>query len=197
MTDFDKLSNAALHGDLETIRTMVAEGFDLSTTDERGESLLSEVITHIANVYDDTPQKNNYDELSPQRCEIVKLLLDLGADPNQLEEDGDGALTHPALTMDTKLIKVLLEAGAKPNIFTAYSENQTLYDWVDTDYVLYIWDNKFPEEPSADLIADTEGAWLLWLDAMAIKYDKRRPDHLFLLREYGARSWFELHPENK
>ena len=98
--------------------------------------------------------------------------------------------------MDTKLIKVLLEAGAKPNIFTAYSENQTLYDWADTDYVLYIWNNRFPEEPSAELIADTEDAWLLWLDEMAIKYNKRRPDHLFLLGEYGARSWFELHPEN-
>ncbi len=193
MTDFDKLVNAALHGDLETIRTMVAEGFDLSTTNESGESLLTEVITNIANVYDDTPQKNNYDELSPKRCEIVKLLLDLGADPNQLDEDGYGVLTHPALTMDTKLIKVLLEAGAKPNIFTAYGENQSLYDWAEMDYALHIWDiNEFPEEPSTELIADTEDDWLLWLDKMAIKYNKRRPDHLFLLREYGARTSSEL-----
>jgi len=37
-----------------------------------------------------------------------------------------------------------------------------------------------------------EEEWLKWLDYMAVKYDKRRPDHLFLLREYGARTSSEL-----
>ena len=38
----------------------------------------------------------------------------------------------------------------------------------------------------------SEDAWLLYLDRCAIKHGARRPDYLFLLREFGARTATEL-----
>jgi hypothetical protein len=66
MTDFDKLSNAALHGDLETIRTMVAVGFDLSAL-YKNNSVLTRVLFE------------DYTQGLAHCYDVVKLLLELGA----------------------------------------------------------------------------------------------------------------------
>ena len=184
---FKDLMNAASVCDLNKIREIVAEGFDLSTVVD-GEFILAAVISDLGVVMG---------EIAPPLYDVVKLLLELGADPNQLDEDGCGALTEAMLVMDTEMLRLLLEAGARPNDFSGFVSSETLYDWADSDYQFDIWDiNKFPEKVPE---YTTEDAWLEWLDSMAVKDGKRRPDHLFLLREYGARTSSELEQleENK
>lgn len=180
--EFNAIVNAAWKNDLETVRTMVANGFDLATTTEYGETVLNEAICNLS----------VYDDMASYRFDVVKLLLELGANPNQLDVDGYGALSQSVLVMDTELMKILLDANANPNARDGL-HGGNLYDDADSHYQFHIWDvNKFPEEPSAELLADSEDAWLNWMNEMAIKYQRRRPDHLFLLREYGARTSAEL-----
>jgi len=65
------------------------------------------------------------------------------------------------------------------------ADGETLYDYAEFDYRYETYDMKLPEEP-AETDRVSEDAWLKFLDRLAIKYGKRRPDHLFLLRERGA-----------
>ncbi len=96
-------------------------------------------------------------------------------------------ITNPNATRNLLGFALLHPNGA--NDFNGGVSSGTLYNWAATDYQFHIWDiNKFPETP----VYINEEEWLKWLDYMAVKYDKRRPDHLFLLREYGARTSSEL-----
>jgi ankyrin repeat protein len=176
---FKQLMNAASVCDLNSIREIVEQGFDLSTVVD-GEFILDQVIGDLGVAMG---------QIEPPLYDVVKLLLVLGANPNQQDEEGSGALTEAMIAMDTEMLRVLLDAGARPNDFSGFGSSETLYDWADTDYQFHIWDiNKFPE--THEYINEEE--WLKWLDYMAVKYNKRRPDHLFLLREYGARTSSEL-----
>jgi hypothetical protein len=181
--EFNGIVNAAWKNDLETVKTMVTDGFNLATTNQYGESVLGETICYLC----------VYGDVEPHRFEVVKLLLALGANPNQHDSNGCGALQDAIFAMDTELIKILLDAGAKPNDFSNEYKDETLYSWGVLEYQFHIWDvNKFPEEPNLKLLEYDEEKWLNWFDAMAIKDGRRRPDHLFLLREYGARTLEEL-----
>jgi hypothetical protein len=54
--------------------------------------------------------------------EGVRLLLELGADPNAQSDSGDTPL-HDCLTLgNNELVDILLEAGANPNIFNECEE---------------------------------------------------------------------------
>ena len=46
---------------------------------------------------------------------VVKILLEAGADPNREDEDRKNALYWPALNGNTVMVKLLLDAGASPN----------------------------------------------------------------------------------
>ena len=180
-----KLIDAAHDGDLKTIREIVASGFDLSTPNNLSESILSAAIFELSFI----------GEEEPYRYEVIKLLLELGANPNQLDDEKSGSLTDAMLMRDTEMIRILLEAGAKPNEFGGFSESESFYDYAEFDYRFCIWDLHLPEKIPEN-ISDDENVWLLWLDEMAVKYQRRRPDYLFLFREYGAKTWAELRNEN-
>jgi hypothetical protein len=184
-TECKKLIDAAYDGDLKTIRDIVASGFDLSTPNSCGESILSAAIFELS----------FWNEVKPYRYEVIKLLLELGANPNQLNDEKSGSLTDAMLMRDTEMIRILLEAGAKPNEFGGFSESESFYDYAEFDYRFCIWDLHLPEKKPEN-ISDDENTWLLWLDEMAVKYQRRRPDYLFLLRQYGAKTLAELHNEN-
>merc|ERR1712225_66554 len=59
----EALAAAALEGDLSSVKKLIAEGFDLESHDGTGLTMLSEAAC-------------------TGNDELVKLLLDLGADPN-------------------------------------------------------------------------------------------------------------------
>ena len=179
---FESIIDAAWRGDLSVIREMVTPDFDRSITNQSGDSILSGAISELC----------IYDDMRPHRYDVVRTLLELGFDPNQLDDEGMGPLTMAMLPMDTEMLRLLLNAGARPNDYKGFSSDDTLYSWAMMDYMYNVWDiNKFPEAASETDMAN-EDAWLAWLDHIAIKYERRRPDHLQLLRERGARTWFEL-----
>ena len=179
-TDFQKLIDAACNNDLVTINDLVESGFDKESVNEHGNPILSEI---IFNVLEDS---------KPHRNSIVSNLLKMGFNPNRLDSEGSGPLTDAMLAMDTKMLRVLLEGGALPNETSGFSDGETLYDWAEFDYAYEVWDIiNLPEKLTKEALSGND-LWLNWIDALAVKYKRRRPDHLFLLREYGARGSAEL-----
>ncbi len=83
------------------------------------------------------------------------------------------------------MLRILLDEGADPNAVTMDSESESLYDWAEFDYRYEVWDINPPEEGTPGDRVD-EDAWLQYLDRLALKYGKRRPGHLQLLRDRGA-----------
>ena len=89
------------------------------------------------------------------------------------------------------MIRILLDAGADPNAEKMDSESESFHDWAEFDYRYEIWSVN-PPEKAIDADRSSEDAWLAYLDRLAVKYGKRRPDHLQLLRRRGALSMAEL-----
>jgi len=178
--DFKKLVQAANNNDLTTIKELLDAGFDQESIDEYGEPILSDIVFNLL------------EELKPHRYDIVKSLIDLGFNPNHLDSDGSGPLTQAMLSMDADMLVVLLDAGAKPNEMAGFKEGEKIYDWAVFDYVYQIWGgNKFPEQPNEKALFN-EDLWLQWIDETAVKHQRRRPDYLFALRKYGAKTGDEL-----
>lgn len=63
------------------------------------------------------------DAIDTSNIEKVKLLLELGADPNYMEDNRTCLISASILDDDIEIIKILLEYGADPNI--ADNENMT------------------------------------------------------------------------
>jgi len=166
-------------GNIAALRRHVGGGFDLNRVEQGEDTLLEKVIHEL--------------EWHPEvsKHEVVRELIRLGADPRVLSSDGSGPLFAAVLNMDTEMLRILLDAGADPNLEKMDSEVESLYDWAEWDYRYEVWDVNPPEEATAEDKVD-EDAWLKYLDRLAIKYGKRRPDHLLLLRQRGALSMAEL-----
>lgn len=170
---------SACAGDPESIRRLVRSGIDLTCLDQFGNTLLEVVIAQMA-FFPDAP-----------RYKVVAELLRCGADARQHNTDGYGPLYSAVLNMDTDMIRILLDAGADPNAEKMDSESESFYDWAEFDYRYEIWSVN-PPEKAIDADRSSEDAWLAYLDRLAVKYGKRRPDHLQLLRRRGALSMAEL-----
>jgi ankyrin repeat protein len=182
----DEIFQAAISGEFDLLRALSKDGADFNEFGPYGDSLLEDIIS-ILQV-----------EEKPFQYKIVKTLIELGADPNEVgidpdrpEEANSSPLTPAMLGMDTEMLKILLEAGADPNKVHGFTQNELFYDWAESDYCYEIFNIQLPDEPTDEDKKD-EDSWLKYLDRMAIKYNVRRPDHLFLLRKYGARSIKEI-----
>lgn len=182
------LYEAACAGNFEQVRSLVAAGADPNALDAHGDSLLAEVVFSFC-----------FEPHPPFRQDMLRLLVQLGADPNRMDAEGSGPLTDAMLAMDAELIALLLALGADPNTHKGFSDCESFYDWAEFDYRfnVYFEPNPLngelgpPDDSTEDDRASAD-AWLRYLDRCAIKYGLRRPDHLFLLREYGAKTVEEL-----
>ncbi|MGN0924407.1 ankyrin repeat domain-containing protein [Ectopseudomonas mendocina] len=182
------LLDAATAGEFERVRQLVLSGADLNALDN-GEPLLDRVVSAFT-----LP-----DSVPAFAADMLRLLLQLGADPNRPDDEGMTALHTAMLAQNVELVRILLEGGAVPNGMPGSSPGETLYDWAEFDYRYSTWDEPFELQgslmpPDAPTAADkvSEDAWLLYLDHCAVKHGARRPDYLFLLREFGARTATEL-----
>lgn len=187
--DVKALISAATAGDFERVRALVANGADVNGYDSCGDTVLMAAIGDPDNP-DDTAL----------RMAIARELLSLGADPCKTDAEGSGPLCEAAVRMDTEVLRLLMDAGANPNNETGWEEGRTAYDLAVDDYYVRTWISAddipiggegLPEEPGVSDLESHE-TWLAFLDRMAVKYGKRRPDYLFLLRERGARRASEL-----
>lgn len=176
--------NSACAGDVDAMRTQATAGFDCNSIDQFDRPLLEIIIGDLEFV----PNIPKY--------EVVQEMLRLGANVRQLNSDGLGPLFAAVLNMDTEMLRILLDAGADPNLEMESDSIETLLDWALWDYRYEIWNcSEVICEPDDDYEVDY---WshadlrLRHLDRLAVKYAKRRPDHLLLLRERGALTIYEV-----
>jgi hypothetical protein len=173
------LMSSACIGDIDAIRAQVAGGFDLNGRNHFGDTILEYAINALE-YYPETP-----------KYEVVHTMLKLGADPNGLSQDGSTPLFAAVMNMDSGMLRLLLDAGADPNVFRTRLDGgvESLYDWASHAYLYEVWKSRPPLEATA--AERDEDVWLAHLSRLAGQYGKRRPDHLQLLRERGARSTAE------
>jgi ankyrin repeat protein len=184
---------SACVGDTDAMRAQVAEGFDLNARDRLGDTILEQVISELE-FFPATPKYAVIREMlhlgadprglgedgsSPlftavlnMDTEMMRILLDAGADPNEV-------------------LRILLGPGTDPDVPGMDSMDESLYDWAEFAYRYEVWSNKLPDGANAAFGTNRE-AWLRYLDHLAVTYGKRRPDHLRLLRQRGALSMSEL-----
>jgi len=172
--------SAACAGDFDAIRLQVAEGFDLNGTNQFGDTILEYAISALE-FYPEAPKH-----------EVVGEMLRLGADPNALSQDGSSPLLAAVLNLDTEMSRLLLNAGADPNVVRIRTDGgvESLYDCAHSAYLDDVWKGHLPEGVTP-VEREDEDAWLRLLTHLAVTYGKQRPDHLQLLRERGALSTFE------
>lgn len=171
----DELHEALYRADFDRATELLVAGADINAFTKSGGSILSSVIGIIGDMH--------------ERYAVVRFMLEHGADPNLLDK-GCGPLMSTVFVQDTEVFRLLLDNGADPNIDTCDSDCESLYDLAEFDYRYETFRLRLPEEPE-EVDKTSEEMWLRFLDRIAIKYGKRRPDYVILLRERGALTYNE------
>lgn len=183
----EAVCRAAYAGDFTSVRRLVSEGAELNVFGPRNESLLENVVCFLL----------NQTGLAFQASDMARLLIALGANPSLMRPDESSPLVPAMLFMDVPILEALLEGGADPNPPGGICGESNFYDWAVFDYEAEVWiyaESKALSE-SSEADAASEDSWLEFLDRKALEHGFRRPDHLRLLRRFGARSAEELESE--
>lgn len=178
--------------------TMAVLGFDIpdctalwqpertSTRDEFGEPALFNAVFAMSH-YDQVTKANG------RRYDVITALIDLGADPCQLADDGASILIGPIFSQDTAMVALLLARGVDPNQGCG-EPWETVYELALFDYCheAGLVFGKQDDEPPAPDDAEGEEAYLVHLDRRAEAKGNRGPEIPRLLRRYGALSNSEM-----
>jgi len=121
---------AAAEGDIDTLKEFLYSGGDINTTGERNETALHSAVfqahvevvkfllaesadPNIADSFNQTPIFPAITNYSEHSKDIIRLLLDYGADPNITEEvQGQSPLMIAAYYNHPKIVSLLMEQGA-------------------------------------------------------------------------------------
>lgn len=176
----DELLHALNVGEFDRASQLFQAGADINARHEYGDSLLQRVISDW--------------EQPAKRLDVVRFMLDHGADPTLLNDDCSGPFFSAVISQEEEILRLLLEAGADPN--RERDDPESLYDWAEFDYRYETYRDEdmhfdLPETPT-DKDQENEGAWLEFLDRVAVKHGRPRPTMLRLLRQYGAKTTAEL-----
>jgi ankyrin repeat protein len=165
------LSEAIVAGEPHELSAALAAGADVNFAPSAAdESPLDEAIMY-----------------APEDCrlELVRLLVEHGANVNFPGDEGCRPLFHAVLGWQDVIFAYLLSHGADPN-FQMGDDPETLFDWAITSYQIDFFDFKMPEPPAAG--EDVVG----WLARLALKYDKPQPSILKMLKAVGAKRFAEM-----
>ena len=141
-----KLIDAVKRGDVNAVRTLIAQKIDVNAPDADGSTPL-----HWAAQRDDVPMadlliaagahvkaKTRYN-VTPLSlactngdAKLVDRLLKAGADPNETSEEGQTALMTASLTGKPEAVKLLIETGANVNAVEPY-KGQTALMWAASE----------------------------------------------------------------
>ena len=183
-TDHEALIDAWINrGEAELFR-LIADGADINGRDKWGETLLSKAITLAA--------PNLYAPDSQPWLKIITALIDLGADPTLLDDEGMSTLTSAIFEQGDEMLELLLSRGVDPNRGCG-DPWETVYDMAEFDYRYEVYTIGLTgvEAPAWDAQSD-EDTWLRQLDQHAEAHGLTRPTLLLLLRRYGALSGREM-----
>lgn len=126
--DQKRLIAAARAGDLETLKALIEQGFDIDCELKYGTTALmlaaargqDDVVRLLVDAGAKVNRRNRFGatpllEASDKgHTSCVKLLVELGAEVNLPHNNGNTALLMATIRRDRKTIKVLLELGADP-----------------------------------------------------------------------------------
>lgn len=176
---FAAINNA----DLPAIARLVADGADIAMRDCLGDPAIFAAMRTVEFAEDDDDR---------ERCmDVVRGMIDLGADLNALCKEGSSILLGPILGLRLDLVEWLLEQGVDPN-HGCSDDWETICDIAIFDYEFEAWMARSlpplnPPEPLED--AD---AWLAWVDSEAKRVGYLRPAIPLLLRRHGALTTDEM-----
>ncbi|MFZ4413866.1 MAG: ankyrin repeat domain-containing protein [Bacteroidales bacterium] len=127
----------------KSIRELVSQGANINALNKNKESVLTEALDNIQFGLD---------------TNIIKLLIELGADLNYQPDDGGfNCLFYACLDYNVELVQILLKAGADPNCIDTEGGPESLLDWA-------IFEQWFQENHYAELGKPMEKIVSLLLD---------------------------------
>jgi len=126
------LLSAIESGNVEKVRELIAQGVDVNAQ-YKGKLPIQEAAATLGDRYSWDPNRKREKEegADKKRLAIVKALIDAGADVNRTDKDGHFALENSVYYGFSDIAKVLLEAGALPNMRTRYVDQTPLIMSVD------------------------------------------------------------------
>ncbi len=99
------------------VRLLLEYGVDINTRDRVGGTVLNSAIMIDEVTYIGGVKMRRYsDSFSTTKLEIMRLLIDNSIDIEARLSDGTTALHNAALVGDNEAVKILLDAGADPNV---------------------------------------------------------------------------------
>lgn len=128
--DFETLTAAITAFDLGRLRDLVANGANVNACNQFGDSVFEWAVSSATDR--DLPAFAE-DPYAP-----LRLLLELGADANQLSPHGHSVLLTGIFSCDPAMVKFLLDHGCDPNLGCA-DDWETLFDAALFDYEYEAW----------------------------------------------------------
>jgi uncharacterized protein len=155
------MEQAALKGDDVAIRDLLAKGSSVNCYDQSSHSSLlmwscAWGLTNLCNflIEQGADFKNHFSITGSTalmnasyygRIDIVKLLLDKGANPNEKDSSGCTAMDKCALTENWKILKLLMNSGGNYNLLVP----------IDVD-----WEQVIPIDPETQELLNPIDTWL-------------------------------------
>ncbi|MET4695025.1 ankyrin repeat domain-containing protein [Endozoicomonas lisbonensis] len=176
--DHQLLMEAILGSNIPLIQKRLNSGCDINARNHCGETVLQSAVSAL------------YDY--KYKITILEYLLCHGADFTLMDEDRTGPLTEAVINMDAESLKLLLDHGADPNAEAGFTKRETLYDeavdWYSYKHFDCFCLSGFIDED----IYEDHNLWLESLHQLAKDTGNPAPEHLSILRGYGAKFSCEI-----
>jgi len=187
LNHWDQFIEGALLGDFITVRNLVEQGFDINVV--HPVSCETVIAAYCTEIY--LKESENPFLVSQYKYAMLEMLIELGADASLGEES---PIVQPVWYCDKPMIELLAKAGVDMNAIPGRTEQETLYDTAKYAYLRAV---NLPNTSIKMLLDNlryaSEGEWLECILVMAVEAKTFiLPDHLVLMRRYGAKSFHEI-----